>query len=196
VPNGYQPLDLDRRPRSRRDGPLQLIFVGTFGYFPNCDAALFLCREVLPALRRLTDRRIRIDLVGSGCTRAMAGLAGWPEVRLHDFVEDLAPLYAAADVAVVPVRAGGGTRIKILEAIAHRVPVVTTPLGAEGIEAADGVHLLLTANAEAFARACLRLKDTPELSDRLAAQAADLLAACYTPARVDAALAGAYANRM
>jgi glycosyltransferase involved in cell wall biosynthesis len=196
VPNGYQSVDLDRPPRPRRDRHLQLILVGTFGYFPNLDAALFLCREVLPALRRLTDREIRVDLVGSGCRTAMAGFAGRPEVRLHDFVKDLAPLYAAADVAVVPVRAGGGTRIKILEAFAHGVPVVTTPLGAEGIEAADGVHLLLAADAEAFARACLRLKDTPELADRLAAQAADLLAARYTPARVDAALAEAYLNPM
>jgi glycosyltransferase involved in cell wall biosynthesis len=73
---------------------------------------------------------------------------------------------------------------------------VTTPLWAEGIEAADGVHLLLAADAEAFARACLRLKDTPELADRLAAQAADLLAARYTPARVDAALAEAYLHPM
>jgi glycosyltransferase involved in cell wall biosynthesis len=63
-------------------------------------------------------------------------------VRLRGFVEDLAPLYAAADVAVVPVRVGGGTRIKILEAFAHGVPVVTTSLGAEGIDAAEGASVV------------------------------------------------------
>jgi glycosyltransferase involved in cell wall biosynthesis len=110
----------------------------------------------------LTDRGIRIDLVGSRSSTAMAGFPRHSEVRLHDSVEDLAPLYAAADVVVVPLRAGGGTRIKILESFAHGVPVVTTSLGAEGIDAADGVHLLVADNAEAFARACLRIKEAPE----------------------------------
>ena len=196
VPNTYDPLDAGRRLRRSDFGPLRLLFVGTFGYFPNLDAALFLCREVLPALRRLSDREIRIDLVGAGDTAALAGFIRNSQVRVHGFVEDLAAMYDVADVAVVPVRAGGGTRIKILEAFAHRVPVVTTSLGAEGIDAADGVHLLFADDAEAFARACLQLKDTPELADRLTAQAADLLAACYTPARIAAALAEVYANPM
>jgi glycosyltransferase involved in cell wall biosynthesis len=194
VPNGYEPFDRIRPHRLAEAGPLRLLFVGTFRYFPNRDAALFLCREVLPALHRSTDRKICIDLVGAGGTTAMAGFAGYAEVRLHDFVEDLAPLYKGADAAVVPVRAGGGTRIKILEAFAHGVPVVTTSLGAEGIEAADDVHLLFADDAEAFARACVRLKDTPQLAARLAAQAADLLAARHTPARVDAALSEAYGD--
>ncbi|MBV8118804.1 MAG: glycosyltransferase [Alphaproteobacteria bacterium] len=196
VPNAYRPVELihRRRRRGRRPGPLRLIFVGTFGYFPNLDAARFLCREVLPILRRLSDREIRIDLVGSGSTAAMAGFAGRSEVEVHGFAENLAPLYAAADVAAVPVRAGGGTRIKILEAFAHGVPVVTTALGAEGIDADDGVHLLFADDAEAFARACLRLKEVPELAARLVAHAAELLATRYTPARVDAALAEAYGD--
>jgi glycosyltransferase involved in cell wall biosynthesis len=194
VPNGYRPVERIRRHRhrARRPGPLRLIFVGTFGYFPNLDAARFLCREVLPILRRLTDREIRIDLVGSGSTPAMAGSAERSEVKVHGFAENLEPLYSDADVAVVPMRAGGGTRIKILEAFTYGVPVVTTSLGAEGIDADDGVHLLFADDAEAFARACLRLKEAPELAARLAAQAAELLAARYTPARVDAALAEVY----
>jgi glycosyltransferase involved in cell wall biosynthesis len=194
VPNGFQPVAPILQHHPAELGPLRLLFVGTFGYFPNVDAALFLCREVLPALRRFTDREIRIDLVGSGSKTAMAGLHRHSEVRLHDFVQDLAPLYAAADVAVVPLRAGGGTRIKILESFAHGVPVVTTRLGAEGIDAADGVHLLFADNAEDFAHACLRIKEAPEFAARLAARAADLLAACYTPARIEAELSKAYTD--
>ena len=191
VPNGYEPpgLAFSRRPSNL--GPLRLLFVGTFGYFPNVDAALFLCRGVLPALRRSTDREICIDLVGAGGTTALRGLVGDPSVRLRGFVEDLAPIYAAADVAVVPVRVGGGTRIKILEAFAHGVPVVTTSLGAEGIDAAEGEHLLFADDAEAFARACLNLKEKPELAAQLAACAAALLVARYSPAQVDAAIARA-----
>jgi glycosyltransferase involved in cell wall biosynthesis len=194
VPNGYRLPALGGRRRPSELGPLRLLFVGTFGYFPNVDAALFLCREVLPALRRLADREIRIDLVGAGGTTDLANFAGHSEVRLHGFVQDLAPLYAAADVAVVPVRAGGGTRIKVLEAFAHGVPVVTTSLGAEGIDAADGEHLLFADDAEAFARACLRVKQCPELAVALASRAAALLAARHSPALADAAVARVYGH--
>jgi polysaccharide biosynthesis protein PslH len=191
VPNGYGPVDVTVRRRPSNLGPLRLLLVGNFGYFPNADAALFLYRHVLPALRRLTDREIRIDLAGAGDAN-LRGLVRDPNVRVHGFVEDLAPFYAAADVAVVPVRAGGGTRIKVLEAFAHHVPVVTTRLGAEGIEAAEGEHVLFADDAEAFARACLSVKQRPDLAVALAARAAALLVARYSPAQVDAAIAKAY----
>jgi glycosyltransferase involved in cell wall biosynthesis len=194
VPNCYRWLSWNPRRRPEERGPLQLLFVGTFGYFPNVDAARFLCDAVLPALRRLTDREIRIDLVGAGDATALFQLAERPGVRLHGFVDDLAPLYATANVAVVPVRAGGGTRIKVLEAFAHRVPVVTTRLGAEGIDAVDGEHLLLADDAEAFARACVNIKERPELAAALTVRAAALLAARYSPAQVDAAILKAYAR--
>jgi glycosyltransferase involved in cell wall biosynthesis len=192
VPNGYGPIDVAVRRRFSSLGPLRLLLVGNFKYFPNADAALFLRREVLPALRRLTDQEICIDLVGAGSATALTCRARYPEVRVHGFVMDLAPLYAAADVAVIPVRAGGGTRIKILEAFAHGVPVVTTSLGAEGIDAADGEHLLFADNAETFARACLSIKQRPELAAALSDHAAALLIARYSQVQVDAAVAEAY----
>jgi glycosyltransferase involved in cell wall biosynthesis len=196
VPNGYPPTACRRRHRPAERGPLRLLFVGALGYFPNADAARFLCHRVLPALRRLTDRDIRIELVGAGGdAAALADLPRHPEVRLHGFVGDLAPLYAPADVAVVPVRAGGGTRIKLLEAFAHRVPVVATKLGAEGIDAADGEHLSLADDAEAFAGACLEVKQNPAQAAARASRAAALLAARYSPVQVDAAVAEAYRHR-
>jgi glycosyltransferase involved in cell wall biosynthesis len=192
VPNVYRPLDCVPC-RIRRDrGPLRLLFVGTLGYFPNLDAALFLCREVLPVLRRSTAREVRIDLVGSGNDAALAELRRYPEATVHGSTDDLAPLYAAADVAVVPLRAGGGTRIKVLEAFAYGVPVVATRVGAEGIDADDGEQLLLAEEAEAFARACLDVKERPDLAATLTARAAALLAARYSPAQLDARLAEAY----
>jgi glycosyltransferase involved in cell wall biosynthesis len=195
VPNGYGPIDVTVRRRPSNLGPLRLLLVGNFGYFPNAEAALFLYRHVLPALRRLTDREICIDLAGAGDAN-LRGLVWDLNVRVHGFVEDLASLYAAADVAVVPMRAGGGTRIKLLEAFAHRVPVVTTSLGSEGIDAVDGEHVLVADDAEAFAQACLRVKERPELAARLAHRAAVLLDACYSPVRVDAAVAKVYAERV
>jgi glycosyltransferase involved in cell wall biosynthesis len=192
MPNGYTPLDSARSRRPSTFGPLRLLFVGSFGYFPNVDAALFLCREVLPALRRTTERKIRIDLVGAGDAAALRGLVRDPSVTFRGFVEKLAPFYAAADVVVVPVRAGGGTRIKILEAFAHGAPVVTTRLGAEGIDAADGEYLLYADDPQAFARACLRVKESPELAAALAARAAALLAARYSSAQIQASVAAVW----
>ncbi len=109
---------------------MRLLFVGTLGYFPNADAARFLCRDIVPALRRLSGHAIVVDLAGAGDTTGLRDIAQMPEVTLLGYVEDLAPLYAAADIAVAPLRAGGGTRIKILEAFAHGVPVVATWLAA------------------------------------------------------------------
>jgi polysaccharide biosynthesis protein PslH len=192
VPNGYRPVAAGRRHDPSDRGPLRLLFVGTLGYFPNLDAALFLCREIFPALRRLTDREICLDVVGAGGQAGLTQLRQHAQAMLHGFVADLAPLYAAADVAVVPVRAGGGTRIKILEAFAHGVPVVATRLGAEGLAAVDGEHLLLAEDAEDFARACLSIREQPKLAATLAARAATLLAERYSPAQIDAALAAAY----
>jgi hypothetical protein len=79
-------------------------------------------------------RHVWIDGVGGGADASLIALAADPAIVLHGFVDDPTPLYAAADIAVAPIRAGGGTRIKILEAFARGVPVVATHLAAEGID--------------------------------------------------------------
>jgi glycosyltransferase involved in cell wall biosynthesis len=184
VPNGYAPPSSPFARLPAQDETLQLLLVGTFGCYVNRDAAFFLCRQVLPALRRKTGAQIRIDLVGCGGDKALSELAQDSAIRIHDYVEDLRPFYSQADVAVVPLRAGGGTRIKILEAFAHGVPVVSTRIGAEGITAADHQHLLLADDADGFARACLRLKESKELACGLSVRASALLHERYIPARI------------
>jgi glycosyltransferase involved in cell wall biosynthesis len=102
------------------------------------------------------------------------------------------PELARATAAVVPVRFGGGTRVKILEAFAHCVPVVTTTVGCEGIEVEPGRHLLIGDDAATFADACTRLLGDPALRARLAADGATLFEDRYRAERVrdtDAALA-------
>lgn len=193
VPNGYAPPPAIPPHTPSDKGPLRLLFVGTLGYYANADAALFLCREVLPVLRRIARRRMQIDLVGNGADSAIIGFAADPDIRVHGFVEDLSSLYSSADVAVIPLRAAGGTRIKILEAFAHGVPVVSTSIGAEGIDVIEGEHLLLGDDVETFARACLRVKKNPHLAVRLAGRAAALLANSYGPARIETLLAEIYA---
>jgi len=190
VPNGYDMEKVDR-PTPSASGPLRLLFVGTLDYFPNSDAARFLCSEVCGALRRLSDRDVEIDIVGSG-DDGVAGSLHESGARIHGYVPSVNPFYAAADVAIVPIRAGGGTRIKILEAFAHRVPVVSTTMGAEGIDAIDGEHLLIGDDAEALARACLRVKSSPALARSLAERAAILCAVAHDASAIETAIREVY----
>ena len=156
-----------------------LLFAGTLGYAPNGDAAEFFCHEVLPRLRALAGPPARVAIVGSNPGPSVLRLSQIPEVTVAGNVPSMAPYYAAADVAVVPVRAGGGTRIKVLEAFAYRVPVVATAVGVEGLDAEAGLHLLVADGADEFATACARLLRDPALALALAERAHALLAPRY-----------------
>lgn len=188
LPNVVQPVA--RAPPPPRDGPFVLFFVGTLDYVPNEDAVLWFAQEVLPLLRVQVARRVSLVVVGARASPALCALpALHPEISLPGPLEDLAPSYGAAHVAVAPIRAGGGTRIKILEAFAHRRPVVSTTLGAEGLAVADGRHLLLADDAPAFAAACARLAREPELAGALVDEAARFVALRHVPAVLESALA-------
>ncbi|MDQ4091340.1 MAG: glycosyltransferase [Actinomycetota bacterium] len=141
-----------------------LVFVGTLSYQPNAEGARWLCEEVLPLLPRAT-----VALVGSNPPEAVLALAGDPRVTVAGTVADVAPWYQRSRVAVAPLHAGGGSRIKVLEALAHRRPVVATPIGAQGLELAPGRDgLLVAGNPHGFAEACARLLDDPQRAQRLA----------------------------
>ena len=132
----------------------RLLFVGSFGYYPNRDAFDYFRSSILPILRAGADRPVEFHIAGSGPAFVRSPDPG---IILHGFVEDLAPLYESCDLAVVPLRSGAGTRIKILEAFSHRRAVVSTVIGMEGLEAGPGTDLLVADTPEAFAAACLRL---------------------------------------
>ena len=109
-----------------------LMFVASFGYMPNVDAAVWFVRAVWPALRARLPRA-KLWLVGRDPPASIIALRHRPGVTVTGGVPDLAPLYARASLALVPLRAGGGTRIKLLEALGQGVPVVATRIGAAGI---------------------------------------------------------------
>ena len=152
--------------------PAVVLFQATFDYAPNVDAADWLVAEVAPRLRaRIPDVEIR--LVGTpvpGVQRQHRP----PAVTVVGAVQAMEPELARADIAVVPIRYGSGTRFKILESFAHRVPVVSTTIGAEGLDVVDGVHLLMADDPEAFAAACERLLTEPNLRAALVVAAESL----------------------
>lgn len=178
VPNA---VDVERyRPRGADPAPDRsaLLFFGALDYAPNSDALAFLLDEVWPRVRA-THPGARLRILGR---RAPPWLAARrePGVELGGFVDDLRPSIAAAGAVVVPLRLGGGTRLKILEAMAMGRPIVSTRIGAEGLDVAHGRELLLADRAEDFAAEVRRLLDDPALGERLGRAARALVEARYS----------------
>jgi glycosyltransferase involved in cell wall biosynthesis len=168
IPNSYRAVEA---PVGRVEvrSPPTLLFQGTLRYPPNAEAASYLINEVRPELVALVPD-VRIRLVGVG-TPALDPLGDRPGVTLVGPVPDIEGELARADLVVVPLRFGSGTRLKVLEAFAHRVPVVSTTLGAEGLGAEDGVHLLIGDTPTAMARACARLLSDTSLRRQMTERA-------------------------
>jgi glycosyltransferase involved in cell wall biosynthesis len=167
-------------PMTPRDSTIQILMVGTFGYEPNADAAIWFCREILPIIREHPRKPVHVALVGTGAPPSVTDLRHIPEVEFVGPVRDLAPWYEEAHIVIVPLRAGRGTRIKILEALSFRRPVVTTSIGAEGLDLSDEQHVLVADRAYHFARQCLRLIDDQELAERIAGEGFRRVAGSYT----------------
>ena len=128
--------------------------------------------EVAPRLRtRLPDVEVR--LVGTPVPGVQSHHRP-PAITVVGVVPAMEPELARADIAVVPLRYGSGTRLKILESFAHRIPVVSTTIGAEGLQVVHGVHLLLADDPEAFAAACAQLLTDPDLRGHLVDAAENL----------------------
>ena len=152
-------------------------FVGLQSYAPNADASRWMATVVLPRIREsIPGARFRI--VGRGGEK-LSELASLPGVTITGAVDDLHGEMLLADVAVVPIRFGAGTRLKVVEALANRIPVVTTTVGCEGIDVVDGEHVLVADDAVAFADACVRLAQDGDLRHRLADAGANLFEASY-----------------
>jgi glycosyltransferase involved in cell wall biosynthesis/tetratricopeptide (TPR) repeat protein len=169
VPNAVRPPARLARPSKPR---YDLLLVGNLSYPPNIEAACWLCGAVLPLLGD-----VRVALVGSGPGGEVRALASDPRVTVAADVEDVTPWYEDSAVAVVPVLRGGGSRIKLIEALAHGRPVVSTPAGAEGVPWSTGSAEILRVaeTAEGFAAACRSLLSDPDQAAQLGTRGAELV---------------------
>jgi sugar transferase (PEP-CTERM/EpsH1 system associated) len=137
-----------------------LVFTGKMDFRPNVDAVVWFCDEILPRLR--TERaEVEFVIVGREPHRRVQALAARPGVAVTGFVDDVRPYIAGAAVYVVPLRMGGGTRLKVLQAMAMARPIVSTAVGAEGIAVRPGEHLLMANGPAEFAQAILSLLADP-----------------------------------
>jgi glycosyltransferase involved in cell wall biosynthesis len=152
-----------------------LIFTGSFGFGPNYDAMTWFLREVYP---RIQAEVPDVSLTITGDHKNLP-LPPATNVTLSGFVDDIRPLLAAAWLSLAPIWSGGGTRLKILEAMALGTPVVATSKGAEGLDVEHNVHLLIADTPQTYAEAVLQILRQPELRERLAACAYELVRQKY-----------------
>jgi polysaccharide biosynthesis protein PslH len=189
VPNGVD-LEYYCPDRSRVAETANLLFTGTMDYRPNVDAVRWFVSRVLPPiLAHRTD--VRIDIVGRAPAPAVQQLAS-QAVNVTGPVEDVRPFFARSSIFVVPMRMGGGVRLKILEALAMAVPVVSTSMGAEGAGLTHGKEILVADTAEQFAAAILRLLDDHALRGRLVQAGREAVEERFAWERIAPLLLGVY----
>jgi len=167
-------LDLTRYGESYTPDPSSLIYAGALSYAPNRDAVDWFVRDIFPELRRRFPA-LRLTVTGDRAGHALAAdgvvQSGW--------VADVRPLVGGAWASIVPLRTGGGTRVKVLESLALGTPVISTTKGVEGLAVVDGVHALIADDAASFAAAITRLRSDAELRAALAANGRALVRKHY-----------------
>ncbi len=140
---------------------LVLLFPATLQYYPNEDAAYFFCETILPLIRKDFTDPFQVWLVGGRPGDRLQKLSNHNGVTVSGPVDSMEPYYQEAAIVIVPLRAGGGTRLKILEAASYERAIVSTSMGAEGLSVCHDKEVLLADTPEGFAYSCLRLmRDT------------------------------------
>lgn len=157
-----------------------LIFAGAMDWRPNIDGINWFITEVLPMIHRRRSN-CTVAIVGRNPSAELLKLAERdPRIRVTGTVDDVRPYLWESAVAIVPLRIGGGTRLKIYEAMAAKLPVVSTPVGAEGLNVRDGENIAIAHSAVAFAERCVALLDDASTRQRMSRNAWEMVAACYS----------------
>jgi glycosyltransferase involved in cell wall biosynthesis len=182
IPNG---VDVEYfRPSAVATTDKSLIFVGSLNWYPNVDAVLFLLREVWPLLQARVPE-VRLDIVGSAPPAPVLRLASsLTNVRVHGFVDDIRPLIEGAAVYVCPIRDGGGTKLKLLDAFAMQKCVVAHPISCEGIDVIPEQHVLLAETASEFADSIQTVLENRTLRENIGKAARELVVNRYSFAQI------------
>jgi polysaccharide biosynthesis protein PslH len=185
IPTGVN-LDYFQPPNPRPAAPVDadLVFVGSMDWLPNVDGVLCFVREILPLIRRHRPD-CSLAIVGRTPPPSITELAGRdPHIHVTGTVPDIRPYLWNSAVAIVPLRIGGGTRLKIYEAMAARIPVVSTTIGAEGLTTHPPGDIRIADTPEGFAECCLELLSFPEERERVANVAWEMVNANFSWERV------------
>jgi glycosyltransferase involved in cell wall biosynthesis len=175
VPNGVDTSYF--RPAQTPSEPYSLVFTGMMGYVPNYDGMLYFLDEIFPLIQRAIPEA-RIYIVGNKPPRVLLNRAA-PNVVITGYVEDVRPYVWRSSVYVVPLRMGGGTRLKVMEAMAMKKPIVSTNIGCEGIDVKNGESVLIADRPEEFAASVVELLSNSALRGRLIEKSCELARSKY-----------------
>lgn len=153
IPNG---IEVPENTSFTPGVPGRMIYVGTMSYPPNDDAVRYFIKDILPRIK-LNCPEAHLVVVGANPSKQLKDLADGKLVQVLGKIDNVAPYLKKSALSVVPLRIGGGTRLKILESLAYKTPVVSTTVGAEGLELEHGNHILIADEPEAFADFCISL---------------------------------------
>lgn len=155
----------------RAPDPKKLLFIGTMDWYPNVDAIRYLLNDIWPKLMQSAPDYC-IDIIGANPPDDIVALAETLSgVTVHGFVDDLKPFIEQAGLYLCPIRDGGGTKLKLVEAFAYRIPVIANEIACEGLETTDGKHVTYAETPEAYTDAILRLSQDTETATAMAEQA-------------------------
>jgi glycosyltransferase involved in cell wall biosynthesis len=168
------------QPITRAPGSVNILTLGTLHYPPNADGIRWFMQEIFPLIQERIPE-VTLTIIGKNPPKDFLARASQEpySIKVTGYVPDLTPYMGKAAIMVVPVRAGGGMRVRILEAFAHAIPVVTTSIGLEGIDAQPGVEVLIGDTRADFAAAAFRLLQDESLQSRLAANGRRLVEQRY-----------------
>jgi glycosyltransferase involved in cell wall biosynthesis len=169
----------------------RLLFVGSMDYHANIDAAIDFVRNIWPGLHARKPQLV-MTIVGKDPVSEVRALASMAGVEVTGTVDDVRPLYREAVAAVIPLKVGAGSRLKILEAMAAGTPVISTTLGAEGLEVRDKENIAIADSDEQLTQTILRIADDKAERDRLIAGGRALVEAHYDWSRIGDALYRVY----
>lgn len=179
APISVIPIAVDTRqiqPVPRETDSLNILTMGTLYYPPNADGIRWFTQEVFPLVRQRMPE-VTLTIVGKNPPQDFVRLAGDPNsgVTVTGFVEELDPYFAKSALMVIPVRAGGGMRVRILEAFARAMPVITTTVGLEGIHARPGTDVFVADTPADFANSVIELLQDKDLQDKLSTNGRQLV---------------------
>lgn len=177
VPNG---VDVEYFRPSNAEKFDEILFAGGLSWYPNLDAMNFFAAEIWPLLKKSKENLV-MNLIGKNPTPYLVDF-GRSDANfiVHGFLDDFRPIASRCKVYVCPIRDGGGTKLKVLDAFALGIPMVAHPLAVEGIDVEDGVHVMLASTAEEFSSAVLNLLEDVSVRDKISIAARKLVEDKYS----------------
>lgn len=153
---------------SKVEPPIRLLWMGGFWWYPNAEAIVWFVQCVLPFIKdKLVPFNIQLHFLGASPPEELVEINDDRNIIVHGFVDSIEPLLAETHILFVPLLTGGGVRVKILEAMANGIPVISTGKGCEGLGATDGVDIVIRDDAKSFADAMIDLAQNSEKRSQL-----------------------------